>query len=102
MTRAELETLLIARAGKDPDFRQQLLTHPAAAIKAVAGLELPPEVEVTVFQETPRRLCLVLPARPSEELAESELDAVSGGTEPRMHQTLQRLRDIFGGQTQTP
>jgi diamine N-acetyltransferase len=60
-TREWIRTQLQKRAAEDPNFRKALLDNPRAAIEHEFGEGLPPEYELQVFEETPTRLCLVLP-----------------------------------------
>jgi hypothetical protein len=59
--RAELERRIVARAQTDPEYRERLLCTPRAAVSELLGVELPERLEVTVVQERPDRLCIVLP-----------------------------------------
>ena len=68
---------LIAKAWADEAFKQQLLADPATVLKA-QGLELPAGLTVKVLENTDQLVHLVLPPKPTE-LAEDDLDRVSGG-----------------------
>jgi len=89
MNRAQLESQLIVKAAADTAFREQLLANPRKAIASIIGKELPGEIEVTVFEETPNRLCLVLPPQPAPtgeiELSEADLEGVAGGRMARRY-----------------
>lgn len=79
MTRKEAVNRITARAWQDESFKQELLSNPKSAL-AKEGIHIPEGVEVTVFEETPIALALVLPMNTSrQELAEADLEAVSGG-----------------------
>jgi|SRR5208282_1597007 len=67
---------VVARAWSDAAFKKRLLAQPAAVLKE-AGLESPEGSQVKVVENTDRVVHLVLP--PAPELAEEELDRVSGG-----------------------
>ena len=81
---ADVQARLMARAATDPAFRQQLLANPRATLEQELKTTLPAELEVQVVEETPTRLCLVLPMvqAPQRELSPGELDRVSGGVTP--------------------
>ena len=83
--RHEVEDRLMSRAANDPAFRRQLIDDPQGAIRDELGVSLPSEVKITVLQETPDQLYLVLPqtveAAPSGELSDAELGAVAGGAD---------------------
>jgi hypothetical protein len=74
---------LIEKSMKDPDFRNLLISDPNAAIRQEFGISLPEHVNLSVKEETPDQVYLVLPARLNdsyeEELSLEELDQVAGG-----------------------
>ena len=78
-SRRQAEQLLANRASTDPAFRAQLLKNPREAISSAIGMALPAAVEVTVLEETDRRIYLVLPPLAAGEMAEEELASVAGG-----------------------
>jgi hypothetical protein len=78
-SRHQADEILLAKAAQDAEFRRELLADPRAAIKAVLGVQLPADIQVTVLEETDRNLYLVLPAKASDELSDEELDQVTGG-----------------------
>ncbi len=78
LSRQEFEQDVIHRASEDARFRQELLADPKAAIKTAYGVEIPPDVDLQVLEETRSRFYLVLPVQ-SAELTEEELAAVAGG-----------------------
>jgi hypothetical protein len=75
-----LNQQVIARALKDPDYRQTLLADPRAVLGQAFGQELPSHVQVKVIEQEPDTIYLLLP-REAEglELNEEELDSVAGG-----------------------
>ena len=75
---------IVVRAASDPAFRQQLLANPKRTLEQALGITLPASLEVVVFEETPSRICLVVPklAPAREELSDEALAAVAGGTLP--------------------
>jgi hypothetical protein len=56
----DLKAQLLARAWHDPEFRCKLLGNPKAAIEQEFGVELPAAMAVTVVEDTPAHLHLVL------------------------------------------
>ena len=73
---------MVARSWEDPDYRDKVLDDPRAAL-AEAGLDVAPEVKITISACEPDELHLVLPPKPA--MSEMELDddalvaAVGGG-----------------------
>ena len=62
---------------KSPAYRSRIVREPRAVLREM-GLELPPEVEVRVWDSSSEVRYMVLPERPagSEKLAEDELRAL--------------------------
>lgn len=78
MTRDELQRQVREIASHDRTFRQALLENPEKAIHDRLGINLPPGTELLVVEETPTRVCFVLPPW-SDDLTESDLAKVAGG-----------------------
>ena len=69
----------VARAWSDNAYRERLLSDPKAALAEV-GAEPPPGIEVSVVENTPDRVHLVLPVQPAEgEVGDAQLAAAAGG-----------------------
>ncbi len=83
MTRADFEAQLVAKAWQDENFKRELLNNPKAVFEREIGQKAPESFEVTVVEETPNHLYMVLPVKPaiedSEELSDQALEAVAGG-----------------------
>ncbi len=80
MTQDSIQEQVVARAMKDPAFRQVLLSNPRAVLAEQYHLQVPEEVAVRVLEEAPNTLTLVLPAQEEAvaELTDAELQAASG------------------------
>jgi hypothetical protein len=71
---------IIARAWKDEDFKQKLLSDPKKVF-GEAGISFPANLNVNVHVDTPDAVHIVIPRNPAEsELSDETLNAVSGGT----------------------
>jgi hypothetical protein len=77
-SRADFEKVLINKACTDADFRLRLRADPKAAIRETFGVEVPPDVQIEVLEETPSKFYLVLPPQ-TDELTDEQLAAVAGG-----------------------
>ena len=69
---------IVAKAWADPKFKQRLLASPAAVLKE-NGVDVPTGVAVKVVENSENLVHLTLPARPTGELSEKELEQVAGG-----------------------
>lgn len=70
---------LIARAWTDDEFKERLLSDPAARLQE-EGLQVPPGIEVRIVEDTPDIRYMVLPLKPStEELSEEHITKFAGG-----------------------
>lgn len=86
--RRGFENALIQKAWTDEAFKQALLTNPKETIESELsqlvseGINIPANLNMTVLEETPNNLYLVIPENPNrtqEELSDEELEAVAGG-----------------------
>ena len=69
---------IVARAWRDPVFKEALLADPRAALRA-AGVALPDGIEIVAHEDTAERLHIVLPAESGGAISDSLLDKVAGG-----------------------
>lgn len=72
---------VVARAWRDPAYKQQLLAEPAAVLRE-AGIEVPAGQQVRVVENTDQVVHLVLPQQPAGTLSDEQLDQVAGGVIP--------------------
>lgn len=52
---------IVEKAHQDPEFKQELLQNPRAALEAFSGVTLPDGVDYIVHEQTPSTVHLVLP-----------------------------------------
>jgi hypothetical protein len=71
---------LVAKAVKDPKFREELKRNPAAVIEKSAGVKLPAGLTVKVLEDTAGVVHLVLPPD-AGALSEADLKKVAGGAD---------------------
>ncbi len=67
---------VMTKASLDPEFRQKLKENPKEAIKEETGLEIQPQMKVSVHENTPDKMHITLP---QTALSDEELEAVAGG-----------------------
>jgi hypothetical protein len=88
MNRNEFQEHLVKKAWADPEFKARLLQDPRGVMseelaKIQEGVSIPETVEVTVLEEQPGHIYMVLPINPAEitgkVLSEEDLDRVAGG-----------------------
>jgi hypothetical protein len=78
INRDEVMVQIRERAASDAAFRSQLMADPSAAVSALLGMPIPEGVSVTVHEESPTDIHLVIPHSPT--LSDQDLDLVAGGT----------------------
>jgi Nitrile hydratase, alpha chain len=77
---------IIKRAWDDEDFKSHLLHNPKAAIKEVTQKDVPEDLEIYIYEQTPNLKHLVFQTDfnfkniGNTELSEEELEMVSGGS----------------------
>ncbi len=87
MDRKQFEAKIVAKAWKDEKFRDTLKADPrgtlAAELQGIhSAAKLPENLKITVVEESPDHIYLVIPNRPpgvSGALDEASLEAVAGG-----------------------
>jgi hypothetical protein len=82
-TRRDLETLLIEKCWKDPEFKKQVLSDPKGMLERHTGQKLPAQVKIFVHEEDANTLHLSIPPAPGNlgELSDADLEQVAGGTD---------------------
>lgn len=77
-----LEKELIEKALKDANFHKALVTNPKSTIEKQFGVMLPDALQISVHQEEPNHLHVVLPTggTGTDELTMKDVTATSGWT----------------------
>ena len=83
LKRRDLETRLIEKFWKDPDFRKEVVRDPKHLLEKHLGTKLPEQVKIYVHEEDANTLHFSIPSAPSNvsELSDEDLGKVAGGTE---------------------
>ena len=82
-TKEELEKVLLdlkKKAMQDAAFRQMALSDAPAAIKEIAGKDLPEGMKLKFVENDGGYMTIVLPDLAAGEMSEEDLDKVAGGT----------------------
>ena len=83
LTKRDLETTLIEKCWKDPEFKKQVVSDPKGMLERHIGQKLPADLKIFVHEEDANTLHFSLPPAPSNtmELSDEDLEKVAGGTE---------------------
>jgi len=82
-TRRDLETALIEKCWKDPEFKKQVISDPKGMLERHTGQKLPAPIKIFIHEEDANTLHFSIPSAPSNlsELSDDELERVAGGTD---------------------
>ena len=75
--RDEIEGRVVRRAWADPAYRDRLRDDPRAALEEELGVSLPSRLQVTVVEERPDHMCIVVPVNLSP-IGERDSRAMTG------------------------
>jgi hypothetical protein len=67
------------KASEDEAFKKLLMDDPAKVIETRLKVKLPKNLKITVLEEKPDELFIVLPLKGGKDLSDSELASVSAG-----------------------
>lgn len=82
-TRRDLETALIEKCWKDPEFKREVVKDPKGMVEHHTGRKLPAQVKIFIHEEDANTLHFSIPPAPSNvtELSDDDLERVAGGTD---------------------
>jgi hypothetical protein len=82
-SRRDLETALIEKCWKDPEFKKEVIADPKSMLESHTGQKLPPQVKIVIHEEDANTLHFSIPPAPAgvTELSDQDLEKVAGGTE---------------------
>ncbi len=83
ITRRTLETALIEKCWKDPEFRKQVVSDPKSLFEKFTGQKLPTDMKIVIHEEDANTLHFSIPPAPANlsELSDEDLEKVAGGTD---------------------
>jgi hypothetical protein len=83
VTRRDLETALIEKCWKDPEFKKTVLSDPKGMLERQIGQKLPASIKIFIHEEDAHTLHFSVPVAPSNltELSDDDLERVAGGTD---------------------
>src|SRR5215469_16007413 len=83
LTKRDVETALIEKCWKDPEFKREVAKDPKGMLERHIGQKLPAALKIFIHEEDANTLHFSLPPAPSNaaELSDADLEKVAGGTE---------------------
>jgi hypothetical protein len=80
-SRRDVETALIEKCWKDPEFKRKVVKDPKGMLERHTGQKLPPELKIFIHEEDANTLHFSIPLAPAKlaELSDDQLERVAGG-----------------------
>jgi len=79
MTGREFLEEIGLRAAQNEDFKKALLQDPKSAVETRLQAKLPKNFKITVVEEKPDELFIVIPHKSDAELSDAQLEVIAGG-----------------------
>lgn len=76
-SRETIDQAIADRIAVDPDFGAALLSDPRSALAGLTGMAIPEGVRISVHEESPVNIHLVIPV--AGDLDDADLELVAGG-----------------------
>jgi hypothetical protein len=67
------------RAAQNEAFKKALLEDPKTAVETRLQAKLPKNLKITVVEEKPDELFIVIPQKSNTELSDDQLEVIAGG-----------------------
>jgi hypothetical protein len=82
-SRHDIETRLIEKCWKDPEFKKQVVANPKAMLEQHLGQKLPEQMKIFIHEEDASQIHFSIPPAPRNvtELSDADLEKVAGGTD---------------------
>ncbi len=79
----DLETRLIEKCWKDPEFQKQVVANPKGILETLLGRQLPQRIQIFIHEDDQNTMHLSIPPAPTNsiELSDEDLERIAGGTE---------------------
>lgn len=77
--RSNIDQAIADRIAEDSQFREALISDPRSALASLAGVQIPESIRVSVHEESPTDIHLVIAAESS--LSDQDLELVAGGND---------------------
>jgi hypothetical protein len=89
-----MEHSFIYRIWEDPSFKEEFMKNPRFYLQK-EGIEVPENIKVIVHENTDNEIHITIPQKPTGELSEDELEAITGGIGSGAIDIFKTILDVF-------